>query len=422
MVAKWSFGTSRRDSGSFDATNTPGPGAYDSQSFRDPVRLSKFGKDRRIQRPNSSYYSPGPGTYKSSATKESPAWKIAGKPRTPKSERSPGPQSYSPEKATRRAPRYVIQGKYENTAFLKFSPGPGAYTPKKITSTSPSRSFDKEKKSASFIQDLDTPGPGEYLLNSKATFKSSPRAKFGRSIKKGMEEINPQFPGPGSYNVSRETSKKGFTITPRRERPKSAHIITPGPGTYDSGMNFFSTAYKIGNMKRVTVDTKEGPSCCDYSPFVNDQSPKYTMGTKYSMTERSFKKSPGPGEYTMNTWIGQGPKTSIRGRNFSASFDFTPGPGTYRNEEVRLTKKKISAAIFGTETRQSLVRKDSKLTPGPSDYGKQGQSNSSPKFSFSKSKRRTFDDFGLSPKRYKPRVAANETQATTSSGTMMKTY
>lgn len=81
----------------------------------------------------------------------------------------------------------------------------------------------------------------------------------------------------------------------------------------------------------------------------------------------SSKANPGPGNYTVKSMIGEGPKFALRPKTATVRPDGNPGPGQYAAAEVPL-KSKAPAAVIGTEVQHSVVLAGNPQAPGPGAY------------------------------------------------------
>ena len=185
------------------------------------------------------------------------------------------------------------------------------------------------------------------------------------------------------------------------KQDKDDPLLTPAPSKYIiNDISNKTPTWTIGNQKRdcVKVDSKTpGSGKYEYQTFIGE-GPKYTMRQKFDengLLEDKRKsnapkktKLPGPGHYdpkdstgTPKYTIGQKhPKKEIKGL-FRLS---TPGVGKYE------LAKDFDAPCFkiGNEKRINLEINYSALkNPGPGKYNNNGIASTTPKWTFSKTER-----------------------------------
>lgn len=133
-------------------------------------------------------------------------------------------------------------------------------------------------------------------------------------------------PGPGSYNIRKE-SVDGSSAVLFPRRPMSAVVEIPGPGSYrsDSLNSTKAPAFSIGKSLRYGEKGPGQPSPADYTPRVFlKTSPSYSIGsTSRDGHLYSIQKTPGPGAYNSLDEAGT-PKYSIRGRPGNSSHTQIP--------------------------------------------------------------------------------------------------
>ncbi|XP_053153219.1 outer dense fiber protein 3 [Hemicordylus capensis] len=159
---------------------------------------------------------PGPYNVQSSMThrgkKTAPAYTMTGRPRA-KSNVTPGPASYSPEKANKvvfkRAPAHQMMFRTPG-AKVDSTPGPNAYVIPEVlgphavaTTASPSYSMVGKSYIGCFHEDLHkTPGPAAYKKPDAEIYKKrSPKYSMGARIK--TLGVNKIAPGPADYEVGK---------------------------------------------------------------------------------------------------------------------------------------------------------------------------------------------------------------------------
>jgi hypothetical protein len=230
------------------------------------------------------------------------------------------------------------------------------------------------------------PGPGSYEksrdidLGPKLSFSKTPKSQRTTSM---------ENPGPGSYNIRKESLDGSSAIVVPR-RPLTAGEENPGPGTYrsDSLSSSKGPAFSIGKSVRYGDKVQGQPSPADYTPraFLKS-SPSYSIGS----TSRDghifhIQKTPGPGAYNGLDDVGT-PKYSMRGRpstqgQIEVPVNYTQGPGKYSPSSSNL--KNNARAVFGKGSREKLNQTFS--VPAPWDYSPKKDANT-PNFSFGKSPR-----------------------------------
>ena len=157
----WSF---QGKSAQKNYESSPGPGLYNPRENHHSSSPSfKIGTSQKIE--NSSNATPGPGTYKTQVRDSSPKYTLS------------------------KSPRSQIR--------INPTPGPGSYE-NRISLKTPGGIIGRSSKSL-WTQSVDTPGPGNYNLPSKAI--EGPKytitgGKTNRSIESS--------PGPGAYSYSYE--------------------------------------------------------------------------------------------------------------------------------------------------------------------------------------------------------------------------
>lgn len=245
-----------------DLLDKPGPGSYDPHEIASQIVLPIIGRSRRDPRVFlTSKDIPGPGKY----TIPSPLGRL--KYKTPsnrpllesidhfsldkKVTNTPGPGHYSINESFYRSNHSIKitskgAGKFRNPSFFTESstPGPGNYS---LKSQRPGPKFTFGLKTESSNKpSISQPGPDAYnvnLLNTSGSgnkFFRNHNFSFPKAPRKAKLEINEQryFPGPGAYNLSRESPllKENGVIFNSAIRPlyQIGGSYTPGPGTYMS--------------------------------------------------------------------------------------------------------------------------------------------------------------------------------------------
>lgn len=187
------------------------------------------------------------------------------------------------------------------------------------------------------------------------------------------------------------------------ELEKRDPLFTPGPTQYNpKDIHEFYPAWKIGSEKRGNLlqNTKTPePGKYEYKSFIGE-GPKYTMRERYSIDgtkkEKRHKKAyrkksfPGPGTYNVREDFVSGPRytMSAKYRKIDKRAAGVPGVGTYnlRKDADFL----VDGGKWDTQKRKNgnINEKNLKF-PGPGSYNitADGMSTVGPKFSFGKSQR-----------------------------------
>ena len=95
------------------------------------------------------------------------------------------------------------------------------------------------------------------------------------------------------------------------------------------------------------------------------------------------RNSPGPGAYNIKSRMGEGSKVVIIGKEKSKEDICAPGPGNY---EIADPRKGLCVRI-GTEKRLGMSIFLNVTSPGPCAYSSFYKRDSTPKYSFGRSKR-----------------------------------
>ena len=211
---------------------------------------------------------------------------------------------------------------------------------------------------------------------------------------------------PGLLLKIKNVRKKFYLNKNIVRADKDDPLFTPSPATYQiKDLSNKTPAWKISETKRNLTEIKSktpGSGKYEYKTFIGE-GPKYSMRPKYTVdgitegkrSSKAYKKTtvPGPGHYDPldNTHgplytigLKRGEKKEIRGLKRTS----VPGVGTYN-----LTKDedfKVPSYIMSKEQRKNLNMNHSALNyPGPNkyNYDLEGASSKAPKWTFSKSER-----------------------------------
>jgi hypothetical protein len=271
---------------------------------------------------------------------------------------TPGPGQYQPTSKLGEAPRFTIGSKtdYFDPSMTNVSPGPGNYTPN-YKSQQKTLAYSMSAKTIK-TKCVITPGPGNYNVITD-------KAENAHSYKFGTEEKMPDnmkmtknIPGPGNYDTTKQLGdgcpKITFSKSSRSEKTRS---VTPGPGRYDVKGKLGTEGPKIhissvkpdvmtSRMARIvpgpgqyniTLDNRsKTPTCrigtskreginkhleCLPGPgqynsteyFALSKTPKapsWQMGSSKRQPINKTTNLPGPGNYTVTSTVGNGPKVT----------------------------------------------------------------------------------------------------------------
>jgi hypothetical protein len=340
---------------------------------------------------------PGPGQYNlSSRLGESPKYTMstkAGALDMSKFVCSPGPGNYNPNfNSMFKSYSYSMRIR-PNSSKSEFTPGPGNYNLRTERSlVVPSYKFGNEKKcellntTSKFV-----PGPGNYKTTEDLG-KHAPKFSFGKEMR--GDRGRPMTPGPGAYQHKYLTGTEGPKIT-MSARPQSSGLKNgvPGPGQYNLNLTMHpkSPEYKIGTSQRnggfKYLEDMPGPA--QYSPIdsrsTRPKSPAWGMGTGMRKPLNTSEAVPGPGNYNINSKVGEGPKYTLTGKNFYNGARLgVPGPGQYNSNSMSNLHKNPSWRI-GTSTRDDALKRSVREGfPGPGNYSLRPDSGRAFRFGSSK--------------------------------------
>jgi hypothetical protein len=198
---KWSFsGRKDDDKGKLQ---TPGPGAYSSQS----PDVGKYMKSPRV------------------------VFGTSGREALNKSN-VPGPGQYVPTDNPLHSPRFGFgTAKRDGMQSKANTPGPGAYSVPTVVGVEGSKYSVTGRREDKLVT-MMTPGPGTYQPNDtqRAGNEKPPTWSFGTSPRQSMVSSR-QTPGPGQYEAQSRMGGPAFSIKARRD-VADRHNITPGPGAH----------------------------------------------------------------------------------------------------------------------------------------------------------------------------------------------
>ncbi len=232
---------------------------------------------------------------------------------------SPGPGNYSPNhRAFFKNCSYTMSSKHGQSK-TDFTPGPGNYEVRSERSLQiPSYKFGHEKKCQ--IENTTakhTPGPGNYETRTNLGF-GAPKISFGKEMR--GDRGRPMTPGPGNYEIKNLIGNDGPKIHISSVRPdcSTTQKWVPGPGQYDVTLSNRpkTPSYRIGTAKRDGNKTFDQPGPGQYdltaSQTLRPKSPVWSMGTSERPPLSDCDRSvPGPGNYSVATGLGKGPKVYI---------------------------------------------------------------------------------------------------------------
>lgn len=268
-----------------------------------------------------------------------------------------------------KAPEWKFgRGKEREKQFQKKDnyPGPGTYEKKNLfNSKKSSGKRDHVISRAREMKYLNELGPGAY--NPRKLTRSMPKFSFGYKFTEEREE---EVVGPGKYDPklkmrkSFNKSKLGtFGRSRRKGTDEMRKTCAPGPGSY----------FKSASSKRFRIGKKKKKKTMSRGEFC-------TFGSRsHSRFKRLKSETPGVGRYDLNThtiekWIKatgsrtnkKTKETDINFRNKSSSKNMTPGPCHY-SIKTDLTKSTAPSYGFGTGNRPPLNIVDMEI-PGPASY------------------------------------------------------
>ncbi|KAL4429946.1 hypothetical protein ABPG74_000312 [Tetrahymena malaccensis] len=250
---------------------------------------------------------------------------------------TPGPGSYSAQKHPKQVPpQWKIGSSGRSALLLNSSPGPGSYQIKPKFGNEGSKYTIVGKPQSRPLTAGSQPGPGAYNPNASVSLRTLPKYTFSSKASIPGERV--KTPGPGQYSHSSTVLNRPSMIFPKSTRNELYYSgNTPGPGSYS----------------RMLMNSVEGP--------------KFGFGTstRDDFNHTSYKQSPGPGNYNLNSSFNSS-------KGFSMSFrqklpgdqEKVPGPGTYNPSLIM--RKSSPAFKIGTSLRGKDYTDQSQ--PGPGAY------------------------------------------------------
>jgi len=363
-------------------TKTPGPGAYDTDTYRQvggPLstknsirpRYSKsegFITKASYITPRSSLShkriliknkpkgkpletSPGPSYYPDPLENFSHYVKIKSKNRGPNPfDNTPGPGDYTPIPPTQTS--IPAQGPRAPIVLdaIAESPGPAAYdVPRPFGHETPSFTI-RPRTSVSIVDEMS---PG-YLFNNLVPFGKDSR-KISLYSSNSVHHRSTVTPGPGSYNPNfNNISKIGPSIRPipKEPIPENSKIL-------------LVNVRQFPEIRPMTISEKVGRSSLD--PRNDTPGPQYLPSTSLNMRKISIHErfpnkhnqsnTPGPSDYNPMD-ISYTPAFSVKGpsvRDDWYQFDRSvPGPGSYSIQK----ENELPKWTIGSRTIQNRIAKN----------------------------------------------------------------
>ena len=251
---KFSFGKEERKSAIKSMNeDIPGPGSYNHKEFigKEGLKISISPK-LEFDNYNDNYNNKvGPGKYNKTDLNfykhKSPSTKIGKFKRFSYSTTdlfsTPGPGKYNLFKTItiikNKDPTWKI-GTAKRKLLIdvdKDIPGPGRYNiTKEIGNDSPHYSMGHKQKEKEIK--FGSPGPGKYNLSRGITFVHSPSWKIGTNKKLYDIKLNRKVPGPGAYNIRKNSTSGPMYGFSRQKRGFFTINDSPGPGSYHIPCSF----------------------------------------------------------------------------------------------------------------------------------------------------------------------------------------
>jgi hypothetical protein len=279
-------------------SSIPGPGAYENMKLSKNSPRATIGKASRLTESNE--ITPGPGSYDPKSVK--PAVPKFSFPVTPRSElateRIPGPGAYNISLSTNPGKPAVITPRRPFSAKNEKTPGPGSYNTDVDPFSVPKWTISKAKRVQSNSERFPSSADYSPRMTQKMPSYSIGNAKRSELIS------NRDNPGPGSYEILKESAAPKFTIASKYDLSYSEAI--PGPGQYETvkvASHKKSPSAVFGTSKKSVNRPRTGPGPADYGIEREMRGPRFT----FSRQKRNMSKSeafPGPGQYEIPHTIG----------------------------------------------------------------------------------------------------------------------
>ena len=317
---------------------------------------------------------PGAGAYKLDKENDKPKYGFgtAARDAAGSKDEGPGPGQYSIKSTVTDGPKITMaqRNDYDPTTKEQLdNPGPGNYEVRKGPA-GPLYSIGTSNRAALY-KEGEGPGPAGYTVDSGtiATRNKNPAWKIGTGNRGDLADGDKDVPGVGRYNIGKKPKGPFISITGKGNMNDIKDNGVPGSNAYLPNNSDLrkAPAYSFTHAEPPD-DSKKGkysPGPGAYNLEKDNDKPKYGFGTADRDTGSNGNNVPGPGQYPINSTVGEGPKITIAQR---LDYDPTtreqldnPGPGNY---EVR---KGPAGPLYSIGTSQRPGFKASN-TPGPADY------------------------------------------------------
>jgi len=163
-------------------------------------------------------------------------------------------------------------------------------------------------------------------------------------------------PGPGSYDINYQDTKRGPSIRGKYDSPVQDRVKTagPSPASYTPDKQYKVRGFRLVSPRGTgTVDTKyQKPGPGAYSPAA----PK-PIGSIFSKTATPHgvptkKPGAGPGTYEITENVGkESPRYTFTGRATELRKDNTPGPDSYSQSGTSINSPRTRNVSMGTSER-----------------------------------------------------------------------
>ena len=354
--SSWGLGYGQKIDLSKSATETPGPGSYQSPTYITEGKKYQMGIRKDMFQLKSDRI-PGPGSYQPNHEKgksKSPEYRFGSEKRlkTAGKQSIPNPQTYNIKDdfmhKTASAWGMGYGQKIDLSKAATETPGPGSYQFNSHITEGKKYGMRIRKDMFKLEDQKYAPGPGAYSPDEFKTKNKSPHYRFGTDSRLKDANRNP-VPNPQSYNIKddfmhKTASSWGMGYGQKIDLSKTL-AFSPGPGSYEYKSSIAEgKKYGIGHrtdMFQLKRDGSPGPG--HYKAEVvdlkrNAQSFKVGKGSRFDSNIKSRKEGPGPGMYSTQINFG-GPKygfgTGLRPQNtgnHGSSKDIFPGPGHYNQD------------------------------------------------------------------------------------------
>lgn len=214
--------------------------------------------------------------------------------------------------------------------------------------------FGCKERRKNFWASKKTPGPGQYDVEYKRTYRKN-SAPFGTRGPRDWAPPNDN-PGPGTYKDHYKRKIKSDPDRPFGQRapkyPKDIHDNPNGPGQYD-----IDAGVVLNHLKQISSASPSFKITTDRTPFKGDPT------------------IPGPGKYSPEIGIRQGDNHKLKtcmdgserykeGTFIGNKINDAPGPGRYDPEKPE--KRRDKGAYMPHSPRGTWVRNT--CAPSPEKY------------------------------------------------------